>query len=229
MPVTINGTTGINSPGGTFTGAVTTNGLSNEMTTFNQLTTQVSNDNQVGVRIRRTGGTNTMGWEIYNQAGDTTKALRFYESADRMILDSSGRLTTPFQTAFLAVATGGGGSVGTGNYTSYLSTPINVGSGFNTSTGRFTAPVAGTYLVFVHANATGASGGTPTRIQILKNGSSVPTSNNQIRAGNSDLTYDMSMLVSLAVNDYINVYSIPGSANMTDDSAYNFFGGYLLG
>ena len=220
------------------TGAVTPDKLSTGGPSWNSTGT-LTVTNSAGSTIVANRTSNPGSIELQHSGTQTAQlsavsggGLEFYQGSSptlAMKYDSAGRVTTPFQPAFLAYATGGGANTTTGNYPYYLTTSINVGSSFSTSTGRFTAPIAGTYIVFVHANSGNGTAGTPTRIQILKNGTALPNSNTQIRAANTDITFDLTQIVSLAVGDYVNIYAISGQGTMTDDSAYNFFGGYLLG
>lgn len=228
MPVVINGTTGINSPGGTFTGAVTTNGFSNSMSSFNQLVTQVSNDNQVGVKIARTGGTNITSWEIYNASGDTNKSLRFYETLDRMILDASGRLTLPYQPAFSAY--GSGGTFGNGFYQNYTanSTFFNRGNHYNTSTSRFTAPVAGVYQF--DASIMVSSGTGRFGVGFNTSGGSVFGSFFYVTGG--DTGGSTSALIYMNAGDWVapQISNLTGgNATVNGDSRFSFFAGFLVG
>ena len=82
----------------------------------------------------------------------------------KMLLSGSGVLTTPYQPSFRSYASSYNGSTGifyswaTSNgqgstYTYYR----NIGGHFNTSTGTFTAPIAGRYLITaMYDNSTGA-------------------------------------------------------------------------
>ncbi len=69
--------------------------------------------------------------------------------ASSLVMDANGYVTTPKNPGFLAYVSSGGVSNVTGNGVSYTvildSTVYNVGSGYSTSTGLFTLPVAGTY------------------------------------------------------------------------------------
>jgi hypothetical protein len=67
--------------------------------------------------------------------------------ATRLIIDSSGRVTTPNQPSFLAVLTGThtASSVGNNNPIPFSNTAFNIGNHYNTSTFTFTVPVTGSY------------------------------------------------------------------------------------
>lgn len=228
MPVTINGTTGINSPGGTFTGAVTTNGLSNSMTTFNQLTTTVSNNNQVGVKITRTGGTNLVNWEIYNGSGDASKSLRFYETVDRMILDASGRLTLPFQPAFTATRVGGAVPINT--VVVWDAVILNRGSHYSTSTGRFTAPIAGVYAFWWRGdNATNQGLQMGIRVNGSDTLNGVGFGGFGWTGGNVSGHASAFVIIQLSANDYVDVRNESYGPLQGDPGYNNGFGGYLIG
>ena len=106
-------------------------------------------------------GTNSEGLKVtYNSAtGDSTinnvysaGSLYFQTaSATRMTINSSGYVTAPYQPYLRAIVLGGTSNLsftGTGPYViPYNSIVDQVGSNFNTSTYRFTAPVAGVYMV----------------------------------------------------------------------------------
>ena len=89
--------------------------------------------------ITTTGDTNT---GMFFPAADT---IAFAEGGvEAMRLDSSGRVTMPYQPAFCAQGNGTGVST-TGTALPYNTALLNVGGHYNTSTYRFTAPVTGNY------------------------------------------------------------------------------------
>lgn len=112
----------------------------------------------------------------------------------------------------------------------FPSTYVNVGSNYNTSTGRFTAPIAGSY-VFFWSNI-GNTTNTVYRYQLRKNGS--PVDDIHLRLANSSGEYrdngDRQAMINLAYGDYVYIYfySDNGTASYTAGQ-YPTFGGYLVG
>jgi hypothetical protein len=153
------------------------------------------------------------------------------DNAERMRIDSSGRITTPFRPAFVAHATGNS------SYTSVAETvpfPANTanynqGSCFNTSNYRFTAPVTGLYLfAFSALNGNTSAGSRPT---FFVNGSSGYNgiqhgiSNQEGGGSNSNAT---SSLIYLQANDYVFVASSAGSLYYYGQG-HSTFSGCLIG
>ena len=83
---------------------------------------------------------------------------------ERMRIDSSGRVTMPYQPVFAASGSTTQSWSGSANYQTlqlnlqYVSNNSR-GSGYNTSTYRFTAPVAGMYMFFGKITQTGTATG----------------------------------------------------------------------
>lgn len=157
--------------------------------------------------------------------------FRTYDT-ERMRIDSSGRITTPFQTAFRAYAgTNANYSTADTKITVYDQIAYNIGSNYSTSTIRFTAPVAGIYMFIARAWAlqgnTSAAG-----IQLKQNGVGVGT----LRIASSQAEYSTlqpAVTIQMAVNDYVEVYtescSATGAIHTSSGIANSLFSGYLLG
>lgn len=92
-----------------------------------------------------------------------------------MSIDTSGRVTTPTRPAFHARLSGTGASGVQGSLV-FNEEDFDIGSNYDTSNGRFTAPIAGIYYFAFDAlvcNSTaGALGANAyTRVRFIKNGS----------------------------------------------------------
>jgi hypothetical protein len=121
-----------------------------------------------------------------------------------LTIDSSGRVQKPNQPAFSATRTGGAfTNTGVGVFNT---TYFNIGGHYNTSTGRFTAPITGTYIMTCAGlpNATTGS----VFMYIMKNGSIYGAS---IYVINPDESVAATSIMNLSVNDYVEIYYNGGS------------------
>jgi len=140
-----------------------------------------------------------------------------------MILNSSGYMTIPYQPCFYATVTGSGTVAGS-TVIPFNSTVVNIGSCFNTSTYRFTAPVAGTYMFIAQPSFNGAS---TARVSIRRNGSFYFEYEGE-GTTNGWLTTTFGSLITMAVNDYVDMYN--GNNSLAyDASRWMGFYGYLIG
>jgi hypothetical protein len=146
----------------------------------------------------------------------------------RLSINSNGVVTTPNNPAFSAHVGGAAQNTVLLGTIPYNTATINIGSCFNTSTHRFTAPVAGTYLLSVHD--IGATTGT-SRFFLFRNGVDLEASNtvHQLRAPNG-ANYSSATsfwLVTAAVNDFFYVTANEGTSYATNE--YAWFSGFLVG
>jgi hypothetical protein len=145
-------------------------------------------------------------WYIY----DGTAA------ATRMVIDSNGYVTKPYQVAFNAY------NASSGNPVLWATANLNIGSAYNTSTGRFTAPIAGRYLIYISLHAQAGLGRVDFRLQV--NGS-----DREGGAASQSTTYTQGTgiaILQLAASDYVTVNALATFSNV---QALSYFGGYLLG
>ena len=141
--------------------------------------------------------------------------------AERMRIDASGRVTKPYHPSFKAGRSSGNVSA----TTTILFDTIyhNVGSCYNASTGRFTAPIAGNY--FLCCNVFNTSG-TSTQVYMKLNGN-----NNlyNLYYGSGYGNMHLSQIISLSINDYVEVVVTTGTVYAGGSPFDCTFCGYLLG
>ena len=194
-----------------------------------------STTSSLSLKTSATGNATSDGLELKVQ-GDSAAYLYNYENAmlrfgtnglERVRIDASGRVTLPSQPYFAAHMTGNGAySTRSANHVFDFNTAVyNVGSHFNTTNHRFTAPVDGKYL-FTVSFITNDS--TPTgRIAFYVNGSASVSSLkfgiNGSNTGGGGGT-NASSIIQLSASDYVDVRSQAGSTQFYEDSHSSFTG-----
>jgi C1q domain len=144
-----------------------------------------------------------------------------------MYINPNGTVIKP-SMPFFAVGLSSG-SYGSGATVLYNVIYDNNGSYYNSSTGKFTAPVAGRYFFRFHQlNQNGATG--DLRMAIVKNGSTVNGANYIIYKGSAYWqTQQGSITCTLAAGDAVWMINSQDSSTLYLDSGYNSFQGYLIG
>lgn len=199
--------------------------------------------NGSGARQKITDGTNTLSMGQFdgltNQIGSAGRDLYLLTSGannikfgtnntERMNLDSSGRLTLPYQVGFKA-----SGLVSSPTPPSLLVYNdlsayggFNRGGHYSNTTGRFTAPIAGVYLF--SANAMGNSNAGRLMLRLVLNSADAhqgSSSSNGSEYQDSSFT----VAVYLNANDYVEVkLEGPKGLHGTNPLEY-YFTGLLIG
>jgi len=161
--------------------------------------------------------------------GGGADVLRFSNAAGATIMEmNAGRTTLPFQPAFSTYGTAGNVSFTGGQepiITSWNTMIFNVGGHFNTSTGKFTAPIAGKYFFrsqLYMQNFTGVF-----RFRIYKN-TSVAVYHYYAAAASPGPAFIAGFL-NLAANDTVH---LTGNADNTGNiyfaDNHSNFDGYLV-
>ena len=142
-----------------------------------------------------------------------------------MTIDNAGRVTKPNQPAF-RVSNAGGGDYTTIGYMTFGNAMLNTGTHYSTSTGKFTAPIAGRYYLAFRALTRSASH-TNMWVGINVNGTAL-TQTYHTHTNHSNISAES--IVSLSANDYVQVYLGGGGLHSgSGHDKYTFFQGYLLG
>lgn len=151
--------------------------------------------------------------------------------ADSLTIDTTGRMKVPSQPSFTATRNDDGNNRAAGDYV-FDKVWHNTGGYYSSSTGRFTAPIAGRYLFITQLQGWGTTAGTLMNVYFRKNGTEYPSANssegvNGIVNKAVDSGYHANVAVTsvidLAANDYVTVYT-SGLRGMQ-----SHFSGHLLG
>ena len=142
-----------------------------------------------------------------------------------MRISSEGYVTTPSQPSFRATKSGGPYSHSTGTFV-WDQNQHNTGSNYNTSNGRFTAPVAGVYLFHAYSIYTGNSSNDTWDFQ--KNGTNFPGGRLHFTnsPGGAWDNVTNTCIISLAANDYI---TLRASSQEYHGGDWTAFCGTLIG
>jgi hypothetical protein len=185
-----------------------------------------------GAQIRLNSSGTYWGWIFSTSAQKAALGYGVQTNPTSEVLtwdfSNGGIVNMPNQPVFDAYKTGG---FVTGTSTIvFNSTLVNNGNYYNTSTGFFTAPIAGNYHFFFNANIQGTSGSN-IYVTIRKNGTSVGGAYNTYPGSTSYwVNLAGSWNITLAKNDTISM-TMQYADNRMDywNEAISHFGGHLLG
>ena len=103
---------------------------------------------------------------------------------------------------------------------------VNTGSHYSSSTGKFTAPVAGRYLFFF-MGIKNSNNNTVTRVYVRKNNASIYDAFHcRMQEEGNYANGSIQWIMSLAVNDTVHLRLDNGGLHAAE---YTQFGGYLIG
>ena len=225
-----------NVSGDTFTGAVNVNTSTSANLTVNSgvyggIQFQNSGTNTGYITSYTDGAGNESmymgGADKVNIHTGTNHALT--NGTTRLQINAAGQVTTPNQPVFQAYDLASGAS----NINQVFPfTRINEGNHYSTSTGRFTAPVAGKYI-FGFGNIANSTNRT-YRYYIRKNGSNFHGHHLRIDTNETGSAYGTNATytfpLALNASDYVNVYYIESNGGAgTEGGDYAIFWGYLIG
>lgn len=164
--------------------------------------------------------------------GSTSRLEFGTNNTERMRLDHEGRVTKPYQPAFLCRPPAAHSIIaGEHTVTGTWSSEYNIGNHFNTSNGQFTAPVAGVYA-FSWAIFASGSLGTRSDAWIAVNGT--PKLRIEIGSYNSGTTNRNQHVhgqLKISANDVVTfgTYQNNNCTIYSTVSPWSYAAGYLLG
>lgn len=167
------------------------------------------------------------GWFVGADVGGGDGRFAWYDNtagAERMRIDTSGRVTMPYQPAFMVAGDGRAGYAAGSDFI-YATTRFNIGNHYSTSTGRFTAPIAGRYAFY--ANSMGDATDARLMVRISING----TDYHQGSSSSNSTQYQDSKLFVIAqlnAGDYVFVRNAGNKSTYDFNQMENWFCGYLV-
>jgi hypothetical protein len=150
--------------------------------------------------------------------------------ADKLIVDPSGRVTTPYQPAFSARQTAGTVNYNTSGEQIFGTAQFNIGNHYSTTTGRFTAPISGRYLFYFQMIGD-VSGNRNIVYLALNNSTNIPT----VEASSDSQNYNnirASAIFDLSAGDFVSVKNESSASHINfyaSPNNQNWFYGYLIG
>ena len=157
------------------------------------------------------------------------QTIQHTNGTDAMTIDSTGRVLFPqIPCACVSLTTsntqdGSNPYAGDGSDILFDLVSLNQGSVYNSSNGRFTAPVAGVYEFSYTFLKDDDSSGNVTYVDVYKNGSQYTGAGGTLYDENAITYGNMSqkLLISLAANDYLTIRLPSGRIHLDGSGRYH--------
>lgn len=140
-------------------------------------------------------------------------------TTSHIVSNASGHVTLPSTPGFCAV--GSPSKDGSNDIHSFSSVKFNTGSHYNNSTGKFTVPIDGNYLV---TGGIRIAGNTFAELFVMLNGSDVLGGEQSIDDNNTVIT--VSAVYPFEANDLVNLRC---NVSISGSTPRNYFSMFLLG
>ena len=159
------------------------------------------------------------------------------QDLNRLIVDGSGRVTMPYQPSFRAYGSQSWTVISSGNIgtMTLVNENYDVGGNYNTSNYRFTAPVAGKYLIHLHAYVrleTHDDDSNHAYAAIYRNGSGAGGASSiygYYNEGDYDSMANVTVIMDMAANDYATAVLTAASGSAAYYGGACIFSGILIG
>ena len=225
----------VNASGGTMTGnlGIGTSSPSRQLTVSNAgaalLLLESSGDDNSQL-LFGDSASDTVGKVLYRHTSDQMSFQT--NGAERMHIDSSGRVTMPYQPAFAVHNTEIGNAYTGSDLVHWSTVKINRGGHWNSSNGRFTAPVSGVYQFswWVQEETYYGNWGGSINAGFYVNGSQYTSfGQGSIADPASETWFYMSALIDLNQNDYVTIRFACNDSTPSFEGGQGQFNGYLIG
>ena len=175
-----------------------------------------------------TSNSTTSYWKLDRDDSTGSFTINDTGANNRMLIDTSGRVTKPYQPSFIATRASNHVIGTTDAVIPIDSEDLDVGNNYNTSTYSYTAPIAGNYFFAFQSTINSINTGTYNACYLRKNGSGTGYRFRTL-TGSGWTGINGSCIIYLAANDYVNMYGYVQSGSMTLQGAEVHFMGYLIG
>ena len=184
---------------------------------------QIQNDSTSNSRLVLRGQpSSSYRWSIDNYS--SSNDFRIFRENDATAasgvvyvnVDSSGRVTTPYQPRAHITKTTGNTLTTSASKISFDAATYDIGSNYSDANDRYTAPVTGYYLVSSNINVINTTNNVT--ISVYKNGAVYGNMRYSCIAANVRLNYILVGIVYLQAGDYIEVFGIMNTGTVSVDN-----------